>query len=757
VFKAIDENAFNQITMHVDGSTGIDTARGGFVINTLGESTSYDQVVAFQIVDGEVKTLSFDILINSSDISFHLLEQLHDTSAIYLNIGKMVPTYGLPAALWWSTYIETTDANYSSDVVADENSNVYFGGSVMSQFFPVQSGLIVVSPFWSINNGGMDGIVGKFDVGRHLMWRAFLGGYSYEWVNAIALDKGVGAYQTLAIVGKSGSNDFMGIANNSVCSSCPGYKDFTFNGNQEDGFIVRIYANGKIANSISGKNMATFFGGDGNETINAVVFDTDDNLYVGGKLTNTSKNTFPLTQSLSTQFFLNPVLQPALYQEGFLAKFDANQVLTWCTQFGGQTSLPSQDFDEVTSLAIKNNYNLIVYGKTGDPGEYGGGAPLGGVYGNSHPMAFPVIDYPGNLNSYQQTNSGGIDCFLAEFNGDNKLMYSTMLGGSDDENQFGILGSYWDIGLNSLYVDNSHNIWVGGVTNSKSGVGLIGFPTLNWTGNSGAYFKNAVTGTSDGFITQFSPQYTLLYSTLWGGSSYDEISAISQIDNNIVFAGNSKSTNMPLLQNSNKFTYYEPLLNRLTNNPIYPYVDGFLITLNKIGHQLTYSSFFGGRGNDIITGIASIDANYGDLFIWGNSYHPYSPGFGTPHFFPLKDLSGNYDYFYNANNNGAWSPLFMSNFQLSCPNCPRISNETKEENSILTFPNPVNELLHIKNGNEVIKEISIFSLMGALIENRKVNDAEDVNVNVSGYSQGAYLLQVVYTNGSKIYSKFIVQ
>ena len=99
----------------------------------------------------------------------------------------------------------------------------------------------------------------------------------------------------------------------------------------------------------------------------------------------------------------------------------------------------------------------------------------------------------------------------------------------------------------------------------------------------------------------------------------------------------------------------------------------------------------------------------------------------------------------------------MSNFQLSCPNCPRISNETKEENSILTFPNPVNELLHIKNGNEVIKEISIFSLMGALIENRKVNDAEDVNVNVSGYSQGAYLLQVVYTNGSKIYSKFIVQ
>lgn len=752
VFKSIDDNAFNQIAIHIDGSSGIDTIKGGFVINTLGEPTIYDNVKAYQIVNDEVKTLALDILINGSDISFHLLDQLHDTSAVYLYIGKVIPTYGLPAALWWSTYIETTDANYSSDIVADENSNVYFGGTVMSQSFPSQSGQIIVNPFWLSNHGGFDGIIGKFDVGRHIMWRAYLGGYSYEWVNAIALDKGTGNNQTLAIVGKTGSNDFMGIANNYVCASCQLYNDHSFNGGQVDGFIIRMSIYGKFNSNTT--NMATYFGGDGNETINAVVFDTDNNIYIGGSLKNTQRNSFPYTQSVANQFFLNPNLQPTQFQEGFIAKFDANQVLTWCTQFGGQTSLPATDLDEVTALTIKNNYNLIVYGITGDPGEYGGGAPLGGVYGNSVPMAFPVIHYPGNSNSYQQTNNGGIDCFLAEFNSDNKLMFSTMLGGSDNENQFGTLGSNWDVGLNSLCVDNLHNIWVGGLTNSTSGAGLIGFPTMNWTGNSGAYYKSAVTGISDGFITQFSPQYTLLYSTLWGGSSFDEISAISQIDNNMVFAGNTRSTNMFLMQNNNKFTYFESNLNKLTNNSSSPGVDGFVITLNKTGHQLTYSSFFGGRGNDIITGMTSIDDIYGDLFIWGNSFHPSSPGLSFPSFFPLKDLPGNYDYFYNGNT--VWSPLFISNFQLNCPNCPRISDELEIENSTLVYPNPVNGLLHINN-NGIIKEISIYDLIGSLVEVRKVNNADDTQIDVSHFSQGTYFLQVLEINGSNTYYKFIVQ
>ncbi|MEM4134499.1 MAG: SBBP repeat-containing protein [Candidatus Micrarchaeia archaeon] len=135
------------------------------------------------------------------------------------------------------------------------------------------------------------------------------------------------------------------------------------------------------------------------------------------------------------------------------------------------------------------------------------------------------------------------------------LSYSTYLGGSSDDDVYGIA------------VDASGNAYVTGSTLSTD------FPTKNaFQGNFGG-------GDKDAFVTKFSPQGSLIYSTYLGGSSDDDVYGIAvDASGNAYVTGSTDSTDFPTqnaFQVSNrggydafvtKLSYVSPTLSVLQPN-----------------------------------------------------------------------------------------------------------------------------------------------------------------------------------------------
>jgi hypothetical protein len=430
--------------------------------------------------------------------------------------------------------------------------------------------------------------------------------------------------------------------------------------------------------------------------------------------------------------------EPSEWQEGFLAKFDgATQLRVWCTLFGGQTSPINYDLDEVTSLTIKNGYNLVVYGITGDPGYIDGSGPLGGYYSGT---LFPLKFFPSNPGCYMADNKGKLDCFLAEFTAQNQLRYSTMFGGTNDENLIGAMGFLNDNSLNTLLKDPSNNIWIGGLT--KSNVVSNQFPLLPFSGNPSAFFQNnsgVSAGSSDGFIAKFSSNYNLMYSTYWGGQNLDGVTGIAKVGNNIVVTGNTFSNNLFTVSNTSKFTYFEPLFNRTISGPSNTSSDGFLFTLNNSNLNLEYSSYFGGNGDDRIVGLANYSTS-DHLFLFGNSGVNYStPIIGNN--FPFRDLPGTYDYFYA---NRAIQDLFMTDFQLSCLNCPREgADELLYPTKLRVYPNPTSTQFQVYGLNDLNSStLKIYNMQGKLCYQINHPQNFDGIINVENWANGIYLLSI---------------
>jgi hypothetical protein len=163
---------------------------------------------------------------------------------------------------------------------------------------------------------------------------------------------------------------------------------------------------------------------------------------------------------------------------------------------------------------------------------------------------------------------------------DPSVSYSTYLGGTAEDDG------------NAIAVDASGNAYVTGQTKSTN------FPTANALHGSTA-------GGFDVFVTELSADgSTLIYSTYIGGSSDDSGNAIA-VDGsgNAFVAGGTNSSNFP------------------TQSPFQGtfggVADAFALKLNSTGSALTYSTFIGGTGNDVATGLA-LDST-GNAYIVGST------------------------------------------------------------------------------------------------------------------------------------------
>jgi len=207
-------------------------------------------------------------------------------------------------------------------------------------------------------------------------------------------------------------------------------------------------------------------------------------------------------------------------------------------------------------------------------------------------------DFPTTAGAAQTAFAGPFaDAFVTKFDPTGSVVYSTYLGGSDNDNGFGIA------------IDAAGNAYITGQTNSGT------FPTT-----AGA-LRTTLGSNGMAFVTKLSPTGSaLMYSTYLGGSGGDTGFGIAvDVAGNAYVTGTTESTDFPTTPGA-----FQPF------NPAGGF-RSFVAKLNPLGTGLLYATYLGGTGTDRAFSIA-VDTT-GNAYVTGDTTStdfPTTPGTVQP-------------------------------------------------------------------------------------------------------------------------------
>ncbi len=310
---------------------------------------------------------------------------------------------------------------------------------------------------------------------------------------------------------------------------------------------------------------STHLGGSGDDLGSSIAIDGSNNIYIAG---TTASSNFP---THGPAFPNNAGLSDI-----FVTKIDSTGGnIVYSTYIGGS------GLDRAAGIALDGSGNAYVVGRVGDTS-----------------IDFPTT--PGSLATIYR--GGDFDAVVFKLNAQgNALVYSTFLGGEDNDSAEGIA------------IDLSGNAYVTGGTRST------GFPVTS------SAFQSFRAGDTDAYFTKLnSSGSAALYSTLLGGGNTDRGSGVA-IDSsgNVYVAGYSASPDFPTQNAFQGFTGGS--------------FDAFIakIDTNASGAaSLLFSTYLGGIGDDKAYGIA-IDNGANNVYVVGQTSSnnlplltPAQPAFG---------------------------------------------------------------------------------------------------------------------------------
>ncbi|MBX7225093.1 MAG: SBBP repeat-containing protein, partial [Chitinophagales bacterium] len=374
----------------------------------------------------------------------------------------------------WGTFFGGDEKEEIHSITTDATGNVYISGLTETASSIATSGV-----HQTINGGGEDAFVAKFNASGVRQWCSFYGGTESESGNGVAVDASGNVFMT----GYTQST-------NGIASAAAYQTSF---GGDNDVFLVKF-------NSSGVRLWGTYYGNINEDLGFAITVDATGSVYIGGETGSTIG-----------------IASPGAYQstpaKPFIVKFNTAGSRQWGTYYGeeedgGIQSLASDGtniyFSGYTTASIgiasSGAYQsslsglqdafLVKFTASGTRlwGTFLGGSGL--ETGNC-----VRVDYNGNpylsgytnsndgiatLASHQETLLGVSDAFLIKFNTIGERMWGTYYGGTNNE-----------IG-NGIGFDPFGGIYLGGTTNSLTNISTSGIHQVNYGG-----------GVSDGFLVKF--------------------------------------------------------------------------------------------------------------------------------------------------------------------------------------------------------------------------------------------------------------
>ena len=364
--------------------------------------------------------------------------------------------------LEYCTYLGGSDDDRAYGIAVDSSGAAYVTGTTTSPDFPT------LYPAQSSLEGSRNAFVFKLNpMGDMLVFSTFLGGGGADTAYGIALDAAGDSY----IVGDTTSLNF----------PAGGYQ--TSNRGGQDAFVAELSASGRQL------LFGTYLGGAGADHGGAIALDPSGTIYITGY---TWSSNFPTATP-----YQKAIAGPC---NAFIARLDTSgDRLLFSTYLGGSGC---------TMMYPETGQGIAV--------DAQGNAYVAGVTSSG--------DFP-RLNAIQPQLEGSTDAFVAKFNSQGSLLFSTYMGGS------GV-----DLG-NAIALDASGSIYVVGYTYSTD------FPV------TGGAIQTANAGGCDAFLFKLSPSGdTLLYATYLGGSGADTASGVAlDSSGNVYLGGWTLSANFPAL------------------------------------------------------------------------------------------------------------------------------------------------------------------------------------------------------------------
>lgn len=423
------------------------------------------------------------------------------------------PTQG---SVFTNSPMQESSSFIGSAVAVDHEDSIIVVGETGSDDFPVRDA------YDSTFNGKYDGFISKFSSTGILLWSTFLGGDDWEECINVAIDSA----NNIIVAGWTESRDF-------PTKNTPG---ITHNRGSVDAFVCKFSPQGSLL-------WSTILGGANSDYIGSVAVDSDDNIIVVGE---THSADFPIRDAYDSTFSGVDV---------FVSKFSSEGSLLWSTFLGGST------YNSGKSVAVDLNDNIVIVGytessdfptksaydstfdgltdvfvsKLSSTGNFLWSTFLGG--NETEWRASVIVDHSDNIivtgetgsgdfptrDAYNSNPNGWADAFVSKFSSTGNLLWSTYLGGNDEDDG------------NSIAVDRENNIVIVGNTESAD------FPTKN------AYDSTYHGDYGDIFVSKFSTGGSLLWSTFLGGYETEAFpSAAIDSANNIIVVGMTTSKDFPI-------------------------------------------------------------------------------------------------------------------------------------------------------------------------------------------------------------------
>jgi len=335
-----------------------------------------------------------------------------------------------------------------------------------------------------------------------------------------------------------------------------------------------------VNEKIDNLTFCTYMCGSDSDVGSSVSFDEDNNMYILG---STSSSDFPVKNAHQDEM--------AGESDLFIIKISPGGNVIYSTYFGGS------GHDRGLSIAVDTDGNVFITGST------------------------TSTDFP-LLNASQSTLGGGYDAFVLKIDPDGEPIYSTYVGGNDE-----------DVGT-SIAVDSAGRAVICGYTSSTD------FPLIdpfqdNYSGNSDAFvvrlnatgscifstyiggeredfayaafldvagyiyiagstysddfptvypYQETKGGMEDAFVLEMCPTGCLMFSTFLGGDKTDGARSLTvDLDGNIYLTGETYSENFPIMNATQDYLAGE--------------IDIFITKMNASGEALDFSTYYGGSGS----------------------------------------------------------------------------------------------------------------------------------------------------------------